>query len=155
MAVYKRWSEICRMEDPLFMLAVSHLDLNTKFGATFVERFPEYFSAERDNGPVPLMVLRLRANENSASYDSGGDASDLLASSQACSDFDIPVQGFHGPNYGGDKDKLPLPTELIDLVHLEGTGQLVEWCGSQFVVVENGMPEYVYLAPANRIALDR
>lgn len=152
--MYKDWKAICQVPDTHFMWALALLDTSTDFGRQVVERFPEYFTQEEQAGPVPLSVLRQDANRGATEDDGPNQRYDDLVSDGACDRFDIPTQGFSGPeDYRSGRSSLP--PELAHLVGVKGIGFVAEWGDKKVVVVENGMPEYIFVAPAERIALDR
>ena len=98
-------------------------------------------------------MLRLEANKEAAK-DGYPEFYDDLASDGACKKFDIPVRWFAGPASRDVRAKEPLPPELVHLVDVKGIGHITEWGGKKVVVVENGLPDFICVAPAERIALD-
>lgn len=61
--MYKNWETICCIKDVHFLRALVLLDITTDFGCIVANRFPEYFSKERQVGPIPLSVLRIKAQD--------------------------------------------------------------------------------------------
>lgn len=149
--MYQNWQAICTIPDHHFMLALAVLDPDTAFGQVVIERFPEYFTTEAQPGPIPLSLLRQKANEQ-ATEDGYPDEYDSLVSDGACKHFNIPTHGF-----GGMYELLP--PELSHLKELKGIGHVVTWRGKEFVVVQNdeNYDDYVggniFLAPADRVAV--
>ena len=153
--MFKNWKAICEITDAHVMWALAMLDLRSDLGRKFVKRFPEYFTKKKSKGPIPLSVLRQVAQKDAiAAYGPDfGDYSDNLQSVGTCAKYNIPTQPFSGSRGGYGYE--PLPAELAHLKDAKGIGQIAEWGGKKFVVVDNGMPEFIYLAPAELIAVDR
>ncbi len=150
--MYKNWKAICQIPDGHVMWALALLDMYSDIGRKFVERFPEYFTHEKQEGPIPLSVLRRKANEVAGKKGFPAE-SDALVSDEACAYFNIPVQVFNGPR-GTDPQREPLPAEFAHLIEAEGIGHTAEWGCRMVVLVENGFPDYASFAPAELIALD-
>jgi len=153
--MFKNWEAICQIPDTHVMWALALLDMGSDLGRKFVERFPEYFTEEKQGGPIPLSVLRQEANKGATAQGYADKYYDDLASDGACAKFDIPIQAFRGPQDYPESRREPLPAELAHLADVAGIGHIAEWGGKKVVVVENGMPEFIFVAPAELIALDR
>ena len=153
--MFKNWQAICQIPDTHVMWALALLKMDSDLGRKFVERFPEYFTQEKQAGPIPLSVLRQEANKGATAQGYANQYYDDLASDGACSKFNIPFQAFRCSKDYPESSREPLPAELVHLEDVEGIGHISEWGGKKVVVVENGMPEYIIVAPAELIALDR
>lgn len=152
--MFKNWKMISGVSDPGTMWALVLLDIDSEMGRKLIERSPEYFTADKQADPVPVSMLRREANAGSASH-GYSPYHDDLASEGACSRHNIPTRIFGGSGMHAQSGREPLPAELSVLNEVQGIGHVVEWRGGKIVVVENGLPEYIIIAPAELIAFDR
>ncbi len=146
--MYRNWPAICEVgaDNRLLMTLLSTIDLNTDRGLRLATVFPECFSDEPVQGPVPLSVLR---HESFELYlkDYPGEAKDTVPISyNSLKPRGIPYIGFdiNGRNVAaGDFPRLPeyIPKD-------SPLGAVVEHEGKQWVVVENNDScEELFIAP--------
>ena len=162
---YKNWKAICAVPDTHFMWALALLDLTTDFGQGTAERFPEYFTEEKQEcWPVPMSVLRMEAN---VAYIKSGD---FPFGDHDDGTTDNIVS--RGDEIGGVVNQLPLiKFALSDVIkrypdlgfsivpeELESAtdvGMVYRWKGKDMVLLENmGDGEWIF-TPAECIALDK
>lgn len=133
------------------MWALATVDLKGKYGQALIFAFPECFSEEEQEGPYPLSLIREEAHRKGLeeANPSGGD---LPISYYSIPDH-ILVKGFDktGENIAGLEGQM-LP-EGIDPNAKQG--EVVEWGGKKFVVLENNTAcEEFWIAPAECILVD-
>ncbi len=148
--MYKNWKAICEVPDAHFRWALALLDLTTNFGQNVVDQLPEYFTAEVEEGPIPMSVLKAHA----VSVDG---YSDCFVTDKVCDKFNIPYFRYSLPKDPGGEVSRPIPPEfkhLENLGDLEGFGTIIEDSGKKLVLIESCTPEALYFAPLERIALD-
>ena len=154
--MHKNWPKIYAVTFQSLRWTLALLDIDSEWGELLKTRLPEFFSEEEIQAPVPLSMLRHKADELSLAA-GDGVGHDCLGSEGlgACAAFNIPAFVFGGNGDYEESGRKPLPRELWHLCEVEGIGHLAAYDGGQVVVVENGLPEYLYLAPAECIALDQ
>ncbi len=152
--MYKNWKAICKIEDTQFMLAFALLNLETEFGKTACERFPEYFSDEEQLGPVPLSALKATAWENN---DDGHEEPEKYLISYRAIPEDWPIINF------GDADTLNgyrnsgfqlIPEELKEACSF---GKIYKWGEKELVLMELNYTEGEewWFVPAELVDVDK
>lgn len=160
--MYKNWRAICQITDTHFMWALALLDLTNNFGQMVAERFPEYFSTEKQMGPIPLSVLFILAKKHGK--EQGVDTDCLVSHDKYWSKkFDIPIISFSTCEDNGFNDPM-LPTEINSQIEALGrraeVGDIFSWEGKKLVLLENnddkrGSCFLMHFAPAEIIAVDK
>lgn len=147
----KNWKAICEIKDTHFMWAIALLDLATDFGQMVARRFPEYFTDEPQQGPIPLSVLRRNASK---SREVSNKPEEFLVTCEALPK-DWPVMWF------GDDDTMKAYSQFDRipeaLSKADKVGEVYEWQGKKVVLVERGFVqgEEWFFVPAELIAVDR
>ncbi len=145
--IYRNWPEICKVKFHLLLLTLSTIDLESDEGLGLVSVFPECFSNEPVQGPIPLSVLRKESQERAVAERVPRELGDqLLQSFSVLSLHNIPYISFDtygrqtaGCTYPIRPDHIPVDAKLGDIVEHEG---------SKWVVVENNDScEEIHLAP--------
>jgi len=164
----KDWLSICEVSDPNFRMALALLDLKSSFGRYVMEAMPDYFTDQESLGPVPLSVLRRVAHDNAlkneggvwdpldVSHDRTGEYWNGLVVDGACAHFNIPVRTLCGPDApeGNSWETMPKEFEYLHYV-AKGIGYIMMFEGTSHIMVENALPDYFCLAPAEYIAIDK
>ena len=159
--MYKNWKEINKLAaaSPFMTIALATLstDMDKPAVRAVIAAFPRCFNTEAEAGPVPLSVIieETRAEmleENPSRTIEEGRV--YPCSYGVVQRHGIPFQEFwYGDSdFKDDEDMFPLPESIPTAVEL---GQIVEWKGMEFVVVENNDNYYtIRLAPAECILVD-
>jgi hypothetical protein len=129
--MFKNWKTICQIPDVHFMWAIALLDLETDFGKSMMEKFPEYFVKQQQLGPIPLSVLLFKASKVKG-YDA---PENFLVSTGAIPSF-WPIFKF-GDQYTVERydDFILIPEELK---RANEVGKVYSWQGKRLILVENG-----------------
>lgn len=151
--MYRNWKVICKTPNTHLMWALATIDLDSVLGQRLVAQLPEYFTTQRQAGPVPLSIMRASARVEGRYQGNMEHGADYIVSFDAVPEG-IPTQGFDtsGKN-SGEANLPPLPTGINPKAK---QGDIVVWEGNQCVVLENnhGCRE-LYIAPAELVAIDR
>ncbi|MBI4022645.1 hypothetical protein HY375_00555 [Candidatus Berkelbacteria bacterium] len=155
----RNWAEICKIgaENNLLMAVLATIDPTSWLGSRLAKAFPECFTGNLE-GPVPLSVLRRHAHEYAAKHEVHytTDLGELLESYGALESFQVPYL-----EYGLTEEAVH--TWGVELVpdrswRYRAVGDTVTFLeGDVYVVVENNQNDgvgLIYLAPANRVAVD-
>jgi hypothetical protein len=59
--MYKNWEAIDQIPDLSIKMGIANMDITTEYGQYFMSCLPEYFCKKRNDGPVPLSVIRKMA----------------------------------------------------------------------------------------------
>ena len=154
---HKNWPEICGVEDYHVRIGVSLVSAedHPQAFAKYHEDFPHLFS----HTPVPLRVPFNALVEYSVPFVSGDSretALQCLAHVCAPEALGIPCQA-----YGYYENLPPIPKVLREATRGKHAGDLVEYDGRSFVVIESNLVEspdedlgFLAIAPAEYIFLD-
>lgn len=158
---FKNWEEIGEFKNSFIRMGLATLDLNKPDKETkrIINAFPECFNYEEDKGIISLSIIRRRAvdsyrNQNKHADMSGEERAASLPVAYDAVPSHIPIQGFDKGNardIAAQSLNLPmLPDELFG-----NQGDIVEWQGKRFVVLENNdeLDEF-YIAPIGCVSID-
>lgn len=157
--MYKNWSEINKLvgASPFMAMAFATLSSDTSHPAVqaIVAAFPQCFDPEKELGPVPLSVILEETRIEMIKIDMTFEGH-LPVSSGITRRHSIPCQEFwyEGSDFDQEEDILPLPKHIPVTAKI---GEVYEWNGAQFVVVENNNNYGVHtfwLVPAECILVD-
>lgn len=153
---YRNWQAICKIPDTHFMWALALLDLATDFGQSVVERLPEYFTDELQQGPIPMSVLRMQANEGVMKA-TGGECgvTDALVF-RGSTVHELPLIRFAVASAIAEYPHLGFQLIPKELESAETVGKVYKWQGKDIVLLEciEGSGEWTF-TPAECVALDR
>lgn len=158
--MYKNWKAICDITDTRLMWAMALLDLEADFGQDVAKRFPEYFSEKEQAGPVPLSVLKMKAEENAAREGFPGTGSGHLATYDAIPEW-MPIFHFSLDEHELRYEGIVLPPDEINaaLQKEEKIGKVYRWADKEIVLIVlvdsiNNAGEW-YFVPAELIVIDK
>ena len=151
---FKNWPEICRLGETqhLLMMAVATIDLSKDDQSLqqIIAAFPQCFSHEEIMGPIPLSVIRAKAEENGPHE--GPNEADYPEAYDAIPKH-IPLRGFD--KFGRNQACLNGPTLPKDINPDAPQGATVRWEGKEFVVLENNQScEELWIVPAECVRVD-
>ena len=152
---FKNWPEICKLgeTDHMLMMAVATIvsysdDENVQ---NLIAAFPKCFSYDEVIGPHPLSLMLDEAEKNGAEQGSK-NGRDYPFSYDAIPEW-IPLQGFD--IYGNRRANFDGPKLPEGINPHAQQGEIVEWEGKKFVVLENNDScEEIWLAPAECVRAD-
>lgn len=149
--MYKNWKAICAVPDTHFRWALALLDLASEFGKLVVARLPDFFTENEQVGPVPLSVMRMRAEENAAAEGSPGNGSVHLHCYDAIPNW-MPklwfVTSYRLKEY---PEAQPVPPELESVAVV---GTICQWEGKKIILVDYIGDEEWFFVPAECIFID-
>ncbi len=149
---HKNWKAICKIPDTHFMWMVALLDIATDFGQNMAKRFPEYFTEEKQDGPIPMSVLRMEA------WEAVGRATDALVFRLNGIEgvvHQLPLIKFAMPDVIERYPDLGFSVVPEELESATDVGMVYKWKGKDIVLLENvGDGEWIF-TPAECIALDK
>lgn len=165
--MYKNWKAICEIADKHFMWAIALLDLASDFGKMIASKLPEYFTDEPQTGPIPLSMIRMLAEKESA--EKGFGYTDCLVS--YCKywghgQFSIPILDFttdeDGDSCGFNAPMLPseIQSQIDQMGRRAEVGDTFIWEGKKIVLLENNDEErgscfLMHFAPADCVLADK
>lgn len=152
----KNWNEISKIGDRHLMWALAMLDLKSELGKRVAAQLPEYFTDGEETGPVPLSVMRQKAERRGRAEnpDQNYRYDELIVHYGGVPPH-IPTQTFdvYGNHIvGGSNRPDKLPSEISPTAK---QGDIVMWGGKQFIVLEhNDGIEEMTIAPAELVIID-
>lgn len=164
MALYKNWSEICKIgyKNRLLMLVLASVRIEEDdpvFQGLYVG-FPQCFSEAKTDGLFPLSIIRELSQDVAArkGYSGSDDAADFPDSFGVLDDLGVPYILFEVCEPCDQQAGWPLfsPT-AVEKTTKQGT--VLMWKGQQMVLLENNYNERadewrLAMAPAACILLD-
>lgn len=152
--MHKNWKAICQIPDSYVMWALAMLDINSDLGKKFIERFPEYFTQEKQAGPYPLSLMREKASERARKEGNTKGSHYIVSYNGVPCDIKKFIETFdkYGNHVVGDGFPRELPVEINPEAQ---QCEIVTWKNKQFVVLENNEGcEELYIAPAELVHID-
>ena len=152
MEFFRNMVAISQIDDPFFRLSMWMLNLRSDFGNEMAKRLPEYFLTEQPEGcgPVPLSVIKIRAEKSAAEYEvvSVEYAFQCSVSCDAVSSAELGLIYFAISPLGLQHQgcDMMLPTKYLTICDDFKTGDTFEWNGEKLVVLENNDSCYWIIA---------
>lgn len=175
---YKNWKAISQITNQLFRMAISMLDLKSRYADAIVNGLPQYFQDEPDTeGPVPLSAILAKAEKNNfdnleRQYKDGFSRAHArrLPESFEAIPKEVPLFYFLDPDDPYDYEWDMLPSELLAQFKARGEkegldpdslwtpeiGDVFDYQDGKIIHLEywTGDGAYFVFAPAERILID-
>jgi len=139
-AGFKNWPAICTIDNWCLRMAIARVDIKSEWGVRLQTAFPECFTGEKVNGPVPLSALQEVARDNNVKYNHREEAPGIfLFTMDALEDLSVPnLIGCWDPE--SHKTHLAYSTRWIlfedNFPRPDHFGEMVMYKGEKYFVAE-------------------